>query len=323
MGKKVSLLMMAGLVLFAFMFSGVVLAYEKVVKISHCNPTSHPYHQGLERFKEIVEAKTDLKVEIYPMAQLGDEVEAMESTMTGSIQGCLGSRFRGPTEKLTVGFLPFLIRDYKHADAVLYGPIGEYLKTFAEPLGLKILDYFEDGFRQITNNKRPIYTPADLKGIKIRVPPMEAMKISMKVFGASPTPVSFAELYMSLKTGVCDGQENPLTNIYEKKLYEVQKYLSIADYMYSTGAFFCSLSWFNSLPEDVQKVVLEAAREGGIVNNELQRKGNAELLDKLKELGMKVNYVDAASFEALAEEVWEHFYPVVGEDLVGLIKFTK
>ena len=218
--KKITIILLV-LTLAIFMMLGTqsVLA-AKTIKVGHGHSTSHPVHLGFEVFKELLEKKSggDYKVEIFPNSQLGSEAEMAEMCKLGTMQGVMFGRFESMGLELYTPALPFMFKDYEQVNRVLYGPIGDYLASFTEDNGLKLLGWAHSGFRQITNNTRPIKSPADLEGLKMRTPPLENILQSMQAFGASATPIAYSELYMALKTGVVDGQENPWVNIVSEKM---------------------------------------------------------------------------------------------------------
>jgi len=180
--------------------------------------------------------------------------------------------------------LPFLLKDLDHIEAVLTGEIGQKYAKYAEEKGFAITAYQHNGFRQFTNNVRPIKTPADLKGLKMRVPPMDIMLKTMDAMGANVTPIPFTELYMALKTGVVDGQENPYPQILDENLYEVQKYLTVVNYLYPVNAFVSSLDWWESLPQTDRELISKAALEGAAYTNAIHKSNQEKMFEEVKNL---------------------------------------
>lgn len=311
--------------------SGVMAAEEQIImKIGHSQPVTHPRHKAFLLFKELVEKKSPkIKVEIYGAAQLGTEREQMEMVKLGTLQATRGGAFEAASPKLLALLLPFLFRDLDHVHKVLQSPIGDVLAEVTEEHGIKILAWADSGgMRQITNNIRPINTPEDLKGLKVRTPPIDAIIRCMKAFGATPVSVPYADLYMALKTGVADGQENPFVHIYHKKLWEVQKYLSIVNYQYHPDPFFISLKWWKSLPLDVQAVLKDAAIEASEYSDRLHEQDAIVAKQELEEKGMIINEIseeNRALFIEKGKEVYDYYInkEICTKELVDLIQEVK
>jgi len=182
----------------------------------------------------------------------------------------------------------------------------------AEKKGLKVIAVWENGYRQITNNKRPIRVPKDLEGIKLRVPEGKWRVKMFQAYGANPSPMKFSELFTALQTGVMDGQENPLTQIYSAKLQEVQKYLSMSGHVYTPSYLIVGTRKWATLPADVRKVMEDTAKETQAFVYELAAKEETELLGKLKQAGMQVNDVDKDAFVAASKPIYDEFATEVG-----------
>jgi len=177
----------------------------------------------------------------------------------------------------------------------------------SEKAGYQMIAVWENGFRQITNNAHPIKTPDDLKGIKLRVPKGKWRIKMFQAYGASPSAMGFSEVFVALQTGVMDGEENPLTQIYTAKFQEVQKYLSMTDHVYTPAYLVTSVRRWNALPADVRKGLSEAARETQAYVYKTGAEQDEELLGKLKQAGMKVNEADKAAFRAASGAIYEEF----------------
>lgn len=176
-----------------------------------------------------------------------------------------------------------------------------------EKKGLEVLALWENGFRQITNNKRPIKVPADLEGIKLRVPEGKWRVRMFKAYGANPSPMKFSELFTALQTGVMDGEENPLTQIYSAKLQEVQKYLSMSGHVYTPAYLTVGTKHWETLPADVRKVLEDTAKETQAFVYQVAAHDDEELLGKLKQAGMQVNEVDKDAFVTASKPIYEEF----------------
>ena len=170
-----------------------------------------------------------------------------------------------------------------------------------------MLAVWENGFRHITNNKRPIKVPADLAGIKLRVPGGKWRVKMFQAYGANPSPMKFSEVFTALQTGVMDGEENPFTQIYSAKFQEVQKYLSLSGHVYTPAYLTVGKTKWESLPPDVRKILEETAKETQAYVYEVAAKDDAELLGKLKQAGMQVNDVDKDAFVAASRPIYEEF----------------
>jgi tripartite ATP-independent transporter DctP family solute receptor len=215
--------------------------------------------------------------------------------------------------------MPFLVQDRAHLKAINAEIVQTDLAPKAEEAGLKVLSTWENGFRQITNNTRPINTPADLEGLKIRTPSSEWRVAMFKEWGANPTPMAFSEVFVALQTGTMDGQENPLTNITGANFQEVQKYLSLTGHVYSPTYLTTGLGTWNGLPEDVQAAATTVAAS---VQNWSLAQGEAadnELVDKVKAAGMEVNTADKVAFIEASAPIYASFADSVngGDELVS------
>ncbi len=283
-----------------------------ILKIGHGHSEQHPDHLGYLKFKEVLEKSSNgrMRVEIYPNEQLGSEEEMAQQVKLGTLTGLVAARYEDMSPKLYATALPFLFRDYDHAEKVLNGPIGKELAANTEANDMKMLAWTHSGFRQITNNARPIQKPEDLKGLKIRTPPLESVLKSMAAFGATPTPIPFGEVYTALKTGVVDGQENPYVNIFTGKFFEVQKFLSEVNYIYLSSPFVVNLKFWKSLSPADQKLVEAAALEARDLINSLTRSEDLKAKEAMAKAGLKINTLtpeEHAAFVAKSAPVYDYF----------------
>lgn len=256
-----------------------------VMKIGHSQPTDNPRHISLLAFKKEVEEKTagGVTVEIYPSGQLGSEKEILESVKMGTIQGMRGGQF-DMLPKLLVFTLPFLCQTDVQVDALLDSDIALKICEGSQKDNMYILGLGNaGGWRQFSNNKHPIKSPADLKGLKMRTPGMDTIDGTFKAMGATTVSVPYNDLYMSLKTGVADGQENPLTNMVSMKFYEVQKYVTMVNYMFHPDPFYVNKTWFDSLPSDYQDAIKTATKNMMKVNNDNINQNDAKALETVKQ----------------------------------------
>jgi tripartite ATP-independent transporter DctP family solute receptor len=221
---------------------------------------------------------------------------------------------------LNVFELPYLFRDREHAFRVVDGPIGQQIADRVNKKNVHVLAYWEAGLRFITNNTRPIGKPDDLKGLKIRVPEQKVSIDAFKAFGANPAPLPFTEVYMALKQGVFDGQENPPSNIFNSKLYEAQKYMSLSGHQFLVHMFMYSGPLWEKLPADTQKMITEAAVEAGKFQRQYTADQDAKLIGALKEKGMQVNEVDKQAFMDKAKPLYDEYAKTYGDDAKKFIE---
>ncbi len=266
--------------LLLFSFGMVAQAGPKVLKLAHLNPekpTEIATAAMAEVFKSMVESGTNgsVKVEIYPNGVLGNERETMEQVRDNITQSYIasGGGIAPFFPLFSIVNIPFSITDYSTAYKVYDGSFGKYLAGLMEKqTGYKVLAFGESGgFFQLTNSKRPIHSPKDMKGLKFRTMTIPIHMEFMRSLGASPTPIAWAEVYTALQTGVVDGQHNPIPIIYIGKLYEVQKYLTITNHMYTPYVWVMNKDFFNSLTDEEKRVVVEAARVANIAGRGINR----------------------------------------------------
>ncbi len=295
-------------------------AAEFKLKLGHGSAPDNPRNVVALEFAKAVEAKTNgrVTIEVFPSESLGSDRQMIESLIMGGLDLSINSQ--GPVaaydEKLNVVGLPFLFSKTSQVYEVLDGPIGEELALPLEKKGIKILSFWDNGFRHITNNKRPINKPADLVGLKIRTPEDKLTIAIFKALGANPAPFAFGELYMALQQGQFDGQENPVTNIYYSKLYEVQKYLSLTNHKYEFCPLIISVRTWNKLPKDIQTTIKSLAVEYAGKHRELNNKTNADLAAKMSSLNVQVNQADVAALREACKSVYKQFEPNFGKELI-------
>jgi tripartite ATP-independent transporter DctP family solute receptor len=255
-----------------------------------------------EKFKELVAKRSNggIKVQIFHSASLGNETEILQQVQMNSIQMAIvtGGPFDTFDPMARVVNYPFLFKDYSQVDRVLDGPLGAELLKSLESSGFKGLCFSENGFRNLTNNKRPVKTPADLKGLKIRVMASAIHKAIWQALGANPTPMPWP-IYTELEQGVIDGQENPLWVMEVYKFYEIQKYMTLTRHVYSYHIDVASLKWWNTLDAATKKMIQEAMYDAAVFQRKDNRSKNEARLKFLKEKGMIVEeHPDVAAFRA-------------------------
>ena len=284
-------------------------AQARTLRVGHGTTETNPRHVAAQFFAKRVDELSNgrLKISVGGNAQFGDDVEMLTALRLGTLDMSLNAQ--GPLANIVpetgVLSLPFLFKDTRTAWKVLDGPVGEELAAKADAKQLVMLAYWDNGIRHITNNVRPITSPADLKGLKIRLPSDPVAIETFTALGASPTPMAFSELYLALQQGVVDGQENPLMNIFHSKFQEVQKFLSLTSHKYEMTPFLMSKTSWGSLSADDRKVLKQAALEARDHQRELASRADQELRQKLEEAGMKVNEVDIEPFRAATKSVYD------------------
>ena len=287
--------------------------------------TTHPAHLAAVQFAKRVEARTNgqIKTEIFPAAQLGSENEMLQKVRLGAIDMDVSSlNYLIKYEKaFAVVVMPYQFDNYEHAHRVLDGPAMGWLAPLAEKQGFVILSNWEWGFRNLTNNQRPINRPEDVRGLKIRVPPVAELEFTMEALGAQVSKIGFKELHQALSQGVVDGQENPLNVIYYNKLHEVQKHLALTRHVYYNTLHLVSVKTWARLTPAQQKILREESKAAG---DGMRRQIIAEendLVAKMVSAGVKVTRPDPKPFRALMEPVYQKIKLHSGEENVR--KFMK
>jgi C4-dicarboxylate-binding protein DctP len=284
-------------------------AKKVVIKIGHVGAPVSPQQDIGEMFAKYVSEKTQGTVEIklYGSSQLGSEKDLQQGVKAGTIDGLIAGSWERFISWTGVLQAPLIYRDLDHFTKVFSGPVGqELMATIEKELDVKPLFIAPHGsFRYITNSVRPIKSPADMKGLKLRDPDVPAYSAVTKALGATPVPMDFAELYVALDRKVVDGQHNPTSHIYGSKFYEVQKYLSMVPYGIPPHTVTLSKKAWNRLSEQQQKAVLEAAQETAVQYPVVAKKNNEELLEKLKDKIeiLRPEEIDLEAFQKIFKEV--------------------
>ena len=305
-------------------------AAKTVIKIGTVVAPDHPENIGARKIKELVEKRAGdrVEVQVFTDAQIGDQRTMVENLRNGTQEiTWVTVGFFGSYEPiLNVIESGYLFRDSHHSYKVFDGPMGDEIRALVEKHGVKLLGYYEAGLRHITNNVRPINTPADLKGLKIRTPQAKYHLNTLKYMGANPVAMSFGELYTAMQQKVVDGQENPLSNIYKAKFYEVNKYLSLTGHLHLTHMVMYSAKLWDKLPADLQKIVREAVIESQETQRKAVRDDDENLLKELKAKGMQVNEGDREAFRKavlpLRDDAVKEFGPKAKE-WIERIEATK
>ncbi|MDD4586938.1 MAG: TRAP transporter substrate-binding protein [Heliobacteriaceae bacterium] len=299
------------------------------LKLATMTSANHIYNQGAQRFADLIKERTGgrIQVIIYPDGQLGKgERELLEALQQGTIDLYAGSTgpLGGFSPSMMVVDFPFLFRDYNHVDKVLDGPVGQQLLTDLEKANLKGLAFWENGFRNLTNAKRPVVVPEDVRGLKIRTMENKVHLAAWKAVGANPAPMAWGEVYGALQQGAFDGQENPLVIVTTSKLYEVQKYLSLTQHVYSPAPIIMSLKKWNDLSKEDQDLFLKTAREVAPYQRNLGRDNEQKVLAELTEKGMQITReIDKAAWQRAMQPAYTEFAQEFGKDKINAILETK
>lgn len=293
------------------------------LKLAHAVPVENPYHYGAMRFKELVEAETkgDMVIQVFPNNELSTgERDILEGLQLGTIDMYVGST--GPMGGFEKSFLlfdfPFLFKDLKDAFEVLDGPIGDHVFKKLDSQGIHGLAWMVNGFRNLTNSKRPVVKISDVAGLKVRTMENKLHMAMWRELGADPTPMAWSEVFTALQQGTIDGQENPLTVIYTSKLNEVQKYLALTRHVFSPAFIAIASSKLEDLPEKYQAVIVKAAKAAALHEREVYEKMDAEFLEKLRAAGMEVSTPDLDEYRKAVQPVYEKYRSELGDD-AGLL----
>jgi tripartite ATP-independent transporter DctP family solute receptor len=295
---------LAALAIAAF---GAAQAQDKTIKFATQNPKGHPLVMGMEKFAEVVAAKSagKIKVNLFPGGVLGSDQANVSALQGGTLEmvtmnsGILASQVKD----FSVYDFPFMFASTREADAVLDGPFGKKLHAKLEEKGLVGLTYWELGFRNITNSKRPLLKVEDIAGLKLRVIPNPINVDWVKALDANPTPLPFPEVYAALEQKAIDGQENPVTVINANKFYEVQKFAAITNHQYNPQSVMISKKFWDTLSAAEKQIVQDAAVEAGKYQREQARSQVAAALDNMKKNGMQVTEFPAAEVLKFADKM--------------------
>lgn len=285
-------------------------AHAQATKLTlgHGAAPGNPRHEAAVKFADTVKSKTNgrFEIQVAHSAQLGDDAAMITALRSGTLDisaNSQGAMANVVPEYAALG-LPFLFTDIQKAWQLLDGPVGEELAKRTAGKGMVVLGYWDNGIRHVSNAKRPIKVPADLKGLKIRTPPDTMTMDIMQALGADPQQIKFSELYVALQQGVVDGQENPLTNIASAKLYEVQKYLSLTGHKYEANPFVMGKRSWDKLSAADQKVFTEAASEATQLQRKLSKEADEKLVAELKAKGVQIDTVDRKAFVDATKSVY-------------------
>ena len=295
--------------LIALFSAGSALA-QMELKFGHVGNPGSLFDKSAQEFAKRANARLGGKatVVVFGSSQLGNDRQLLQKLKLGTVDFALPSTvMSSESDVFGVFEMPYLVKDRNHMKRIEKELFWSKLEPAVEKKGLKIIAVWENGYRHITNNKRPINVPADLEGIKLRTPKGKWRVKMFKAYGANPSPMAFSEVFTALKTGVMDGQENPFAQIYSAKFYEVQKYLSLTGHVYTPAYVTVGAKRWATLPPDVRKTLEAVAKETQAFVYQTAASDEDDLLGKIKAAGVQVNQADKAAFIAASKPIYDEF----------------
>ncbi len=300
---------------------------DRTIRFGHLNNTDHPMSMGARKFAELVAAKSGGKMTVkeFPSSQLGNELQ-QQSALQGGVQEMLvasTTSLAGVVKEFGLFDFPFLFSHARQADAMVDGPLGKMLSGKLAEKGVVVLGFFDLGFRNVTNGKRPILKAEDLEGLKLRVIPNPVFLETFRTFKANPIPMPFAELYGALESKAVDGQENPYAVILSSKFYEVNKYVSATNHVYATNPIQISKRFWDRLSPVEQKLLQDAATEAQNFQRTVSREVSSKAVAELTAKGMAYNEIapaELARMRAAVRPVHEKFAASYEPAVVNLFR---
>ncbi len=304
------------------------MAAQYVIKFSHVVAADTPKGKAAvyfaKRLEELSHGK--IKVEVYPNAQLGSDKVVLRKMKFNAVQMAAPtfSKFTGLVPQLGLFDLPFLFKDENHLHKVLDGKVGQKLMDMVTKKGYVALAYWDNGFKVMTDDKRPLIKPEDCKGLKFRVMSSKVLIEQFKALGAIPVVLPFSEVYSALQQGVVNGQENTISNIYTKKFYEVQRYMTITNHGYLGYLVVMSKKFWNRLPNDLKADVKEAIKEATAKERVWAKELNNEQLNEIKAYAKKTGKLEIDYLTPQQRALWvkklraiyPEFYSTIGKNLI-------
>src|SRR5210317_2333048 len=286
-----------------------VQAADVTLKFGHVGKPGSLFEASVNAYAQCVNDESNGKIEVqtYGSSQLGKDKELLQKLKLGQVDFALPSSVMSSvSDEFGVFEMPYIIKDREHMKRV-QAELGDTFQAAAQAKGYHIVGYFENGFRHITNNTRPINVPSDLEGIKLRTPKSKWRVKMFQTYGANPTPMAFSEVFTALKTGTMDGQENPYAQIASAKFQEVQKYLSISNHVYTPAYVVVHKDQWNKVPADVRKIVEKAAQDTQSFVYKRAAELEVSLLKVIKDAGVKVNTANRDAFVKGSAAVYKQF----------------
>jgi tripartite ATP-independent transporter DctP family solute receptor len=302
-----------------------------VFKYAHTQSPNHPRSKSMEFFKEQLEEASNgrIQVELYFSGVLGTEEEVLDMVKLGTVQGSRGGLFERADKKFLIYTLPFMFENESQVLRAMASEYGQQINESALSNGIYIpATGVAGGFRNITNNKRPINTVADVKGLKMRTPPIDMTIKTFKAIGANPQQVAYTETYMALKSGVVDGQENPFSNTVDMKFYEPQEYLSVVNWQVHPDPFYVNPAWYDALSDDLKAVFDSSAKAAMKYSNEIWLGSEKEYYFTLRD-NLEVNEMSADNREGFVQAVkpvWQEYVDsgyFTWEDINNILEIAR
>ncbi len=317
----------AGAAIFALTATAALAQAPIVIKFSHVVAPDTPKGKGANRFKELAEKYTEgrVKVEVYPNSQLYKDKEEVEALQLGAVQMLAPSMAKfGPlgAKEFEAFDLPFIFADKAALRKVTEGPVGKLLLSKLDNKGILGLAFWDNGFKIMSANK-PLKSPDDMLGLKMRIQSSKVLEAQMRALGAVPQVMAFSEVYQALQTGVVDGTENPPSNMYTQKMHEVQKYATMTNHGYLGYSVIVNKAFWEGLPADVRKALDKALAEATVYANEIAQKENDESLDAMQKSG-KTQFITLSDKERKAwidamKPIHKEMASRIGKDLIQSI----
>ncbi len=298
-----------------------------VIKFSHVVAKDTPKGKAAERFKELAETATKgrVKIELYPNSTLYKDKEELEALQLGAVQMLAPSLAKfGPLgiKEFELFDLPYIFPDKAALDRVTDGPIGHDLLKKLEPKGLLGLAFWDNGFKMMSSN-RPMHTPADMKGLKLRIQASKVLDAQMRALGANPQVMAFSEVYQALQTGVVDGAENPPSNLYTQKMHEVQKHLTVTNHGYIGYAVIVNKKFWDKLPADLRAQLETAMKEATKYADTIAQQENDQALEAVKKSGKTLVYTptekEKAEWRAALLPIHKTMEERIGKELINAV----
>lgn len=311
------------------MLSGPASGADYKLRLGHATTPESTQHTAALKFAELVKERTKGAVElnVFPGSSLGSDQQMINLTRGGSVDIVFSgsTNFNGIVPQTAALELPYIFRDSSHAYKVLDGKVGQSLLDELGKHNLKGLAYFENGWRALTNNKRPVLTPADASGLKVRSTPNPYHLQALRLLGMNPSPLPISELYTALETRAFDAQEHPIAVLWSSKFYEVQKFLTLTNHAYSPIVAAMNKAKFERMPPEFQKIMVDSAHEAAVYQRDLNMRQERTVIEGLKKAGMQViEQPDLAPFRKIVyEPVLAAYAEKHGTDLTTEIEAEK
>ena len=294
----------------------------RLIKVGVSHGPSHSFVLAMKRFGDHLETSSQgrYEVRVYDSSRVGSEKEMQEMLTIGTLEVTVTGLLSNYEPLFAILEMPFLYRDREHVTKVMRSTTVQKLSAPLIPKGIRLVGFVENGFRHITNSKRPINEPRDLKGLMIRTPENPAQIETFRALGAIPTPLSFSELYTALLQGVVDGQENPLQNIWFGRLFEAQPHLALTGHIYNSAYVLISERFWGSISEEDRSLILEAVEEASNWQMQHMVKLDGELEVKLRQAGVQITAPDRVTFSEATEPAYEALYERLGHRARQLVE---